>query len=70
MGRGLWRFDNMLLKDIDFVTGCNHLIKSVMKQYSQHLQNLEDQKDEDYLQAKWDISPILLHDVILMEVRS
>ena len=41
-----------------------------MKWYSKELQNLDDPKDEDYPQARWNISPMLLHDVILMEVRS
>ena len=36
-GRGFWRFDNMLLKDANFMTGCNQRIKTVMKQYLQHL---------------------------------
>ena len=69
-GRGFWRFNNSLLKDANFITSCNQTIKTVMKRYSKHLQNLDDLKDEDYPQAKWDISPVLLHDTILMEVRS
>ena len=46
------------------------MIETVMKRYSKHLQSLDDLKDEDYPQAEWDISPVLLHDTILMEVRS
>ena len=70
MDPGFWKFDNLLLKDTDFVMGYNRLIKSIMKQYSQQLWNLDDPKYEDYPQARWDISPVLLHDVVLMEVRS
>ena len=33
MGGGFWQLDNALLKDIDFLTEFNCLIKSVMRQY-------------------------------------
>ena len=33
-------------------------------------QGIEEPKDEDYAQAKWDIAPVLLHDILLMETRS
>ena len=41
-----------------------------MKSYSSQLQNIEDLKDDDYPQAGWDISKVLLHDTILLEARS
>ena len=69
MGRGFWKFDNPLLKDTDFLT-VYQVIKFVMKRYSQQLQNLEDLKDEDYPQEKWNIRSVLLHELILMELRS
>ena len=56
----------MTIQEADFITGCNHMIKMVMKWYSSHLQSL----DKDYPDAEWDISPLLLHDTILMEIRS
>ena len=41
-----------------------------MKQYSEELENIEDPSTEQYCDAKSYISNTLLHDVILMEVRS
>ena len=70
MGRGFWKFDNSLLRDTNYVTGCNQMIKTVMKRYSLQLQELYDPKDAEYAQAKWDITPVLLHDILLMETRS
>ena len=39
-------------------------------QYSQQIEELDNPQDVDYAQAKWDITPVLLHNVLLMEVRS
>ena len=60
----------MLLKDSDFVEGCDCLINNKMKRYSSELQNLENQKDKHFAQAARDISLVLLHDVILLEANS
>ena len=69
-GRGFWRLKNSLLKDLDYIKECNEVIKRTMKQYSEELKNIEDPSTEQYCDAKLDISNTLLHDVILMEVRS
>ena len=67
MGRGFRKFDNTLLRDTDFVTGFNLMIKTVMKRYYQQIPEINNPQDVDYAQAKWDITPVLLHDVLLME---
>ena len=69
-GRVFWRLKNSLLKDLDYIKECNKVIKRTMKQYSEELRNIEDPSIEQYCDAKSDISNTLLHDVILMEVRS
>ena len=69
-GRGFWRFDNRLLKDPDFIAGFNQEIKTVMKRYSSQLQNTENPKDEEFVQASWDISRTLLHDTSCLKLRN
>ena len=41
------------------------MIKTTLKSYSSKLYNLKNKKYEHFAQAAWDISPILLHNVIL-----
>ena len=41
-GGGFWKFENLLLRDTDFVTGLNQMIKTVMKRYSHQLQEIDD----------------------------
>ena len=41
-----------------------------MKRYSHQIQELDDPQDADCAQAKWDITPILLHNSLLMEAGS
>ena len=41
-----------------------------MERYSSEIQQHDDLKDENYAQANFEISPLLLHNVILMDVRS
>ena len=43
------------------------MIKATMKRYSSELQVHEDQKEDNYGKANFDISPVLLYDVILMD---
>ena len=41
-GRGFWRFDNDLLKTMDFIAGCNRVIADTMKSYSNILKNIDN----------------------------
>ena len=52
------------------MTGCNHIIKTGMKRYSHHLQELDDSQDSDFAQAKRDITTVLSHNILLMEACS
>ena len=69
-GQGFWRLNNSLLKDLDYIKECNEVIKKIMKQYSEELRNIAEPFNEQYCEAKADISSTFLHDVILMEVGS
>ena len=61
---------NNLLKDLEDTKKCNRVIKKSMMQYSEELKNIVEPTNEQYCEANADISNTLLHDVILMEVRS
>ena len=41
-----------------------------MELYYLQLQNIEEPKDKDYDQAKLEIAPMLLYDILLRETRS
>ena len=64
---------NELLTDFEYITGCNEVIKDTLTQYSGHLRQLKlstDPSNEQYCNAPFDINYSLLHNVVLMEVRS
>ena len=64
---------NKLLTNFDFIKGCNDVIRNTLIQYSAQLreqQMTQDLSCEQFGSAKYDISYILLHDVLLMEARS
>ena len=64
---------NELLTDLDFINGCNKVIKKTLTQYSGQLRELQMTQElscEQFGSAKYDISYILLHDVLLMEALS
>ena len=69
-GRGFWRFNNDLLKDKDFIVGCNKVIADTMETYSAKLNKIESPTLEQYTDAEFDINYTLLHNVIMMEARS
>ena len=74
-GNGFWMFNNELLKDLKYIQGCSKTITSTLLQYSEQLRTIKMNRElirEDFADAdiKFDISKTLLHDVVLMEVRS
>ena len=72
-GKGFWRMRNELLTNFEYITGCNEVIKDTFTQYSGHLRQLELStipSNEQYCNAPYDLNYSLLHDVVLMEVRS
>ena len=72
-GKGFWRMRNELLTYLDFINGCNDVIKNTLLQYSGQLRldrRTYEPTNEQYASAKFDIGFSLLHDVILLEVRA
>ena len=72
-GKGFWRMRNELLTYIDFIHGCNEVIKNTLVQYSGQLRldrMTFEPTNEQYASKKFYISFLLLHDVILLEVRT
>ena len=62
-----------LLTDLDFINGCNDVIKNTFLQYSGQLKfdrMTSEPTNEQYASAKFYIGFSLLHDVILLEVRA
>ena len=74
-GNGFWRFNNELQNDLKYIQGCNETITSTLLQYSEQLMTIKMNQEltrEDFADAdvRLDISKTLLHDMVLMEVRS
>ena len=64
---------NEILSDLNFINGCNKVIKNTLAQYSGQLRQsklMQEPTNEQYASAEYDISNSLLHDIVLMEVRS
>ena len=55
---------------MEFIEGCNAIIASTIIAYSGRLKEIELPTADQCANAKFDISYTLLHNVILMEVRS
>ena len=68
--KGFWRYDNSLLRNMEFIVGCNDVIASQMKAYSSSLNYIQNPTAEQCTMAKFDISYTLLHHVNLMEVHA
>ena len=71
-GRGFGRFNNDLLTDPKFIFGCNHEIRKTIRSYSElkHCKVTDYPPDQEIPLISPVISNTLLHDVILMNVRS
>ena len=70
--RGFWRFNSDLLLDPKFIFGCNHVIRKTILSYSEHKScNITNYPlDHEIPLITPEISNILLHDVILMNIRA
>ena len=44
-GKGFWRMRNELLTDLDFINGCNNVLKSTLTQYSAQLREQQTTHD-------------------------
>ena len=72
-GRVFWRLNGDLLVDPQFIFGCNHVIRKTILSYSEQYKNCDITNyppDNEISLATPEISYILLHDVILMNVRA
>ena len=70
-GRGFWKFNNSLLKDIDYVNRVKNCIKKVIKTYanSEISENLIDEANPEQLfDIPCNINPQLLFDMIQLEI--
>ena len=69
-GRGFWRLNEDFLTE--YICGCKNVIKTVIFQYSEHqsLDGSPELPDPEPASRPLLISHILLHDVLLLEVRS
>ena len=62
-GRVFWRYDNNLLKNIEFIEGCNKIIASTMRSYSSSVNHIDNPSADQCAAAEFGISYTLLHDV-------
>ena len=68
-GRGLWKFNNSLLYDKDYVTLVKETMDRVKKQYAVFVYNYESLKSVDNLDIHFNIDDQLFLETLLMEIR-
>ena len=68
-GKPLWKFNNSLLKDIDYLNVINCKIDEVKLQYSLPVYNTENLQNIPDTEIQFTINDQLFFDTLLMEVR-
>ena len=68
-GKGLWKFNNSLLHDTEYVKLVKKQIKDVKEQYSVHVFNKEELRDIDHLDIQLTIDDQLFLEILLTEIR-
>ena len=71
-GRGFWKFNNSLLKDLEYLKRIKNSIKKVIKTYATNdiTENFIDEASPEQLQnIPCTINPQLLYDMIQLEIR-
>ena len=66
-GRGVWRFNNSLLRDMEYVTLVKSVIKRTLNQYS--TVPINDIRNLDNENITYNINDQLLFETVLMEIR-
>ena len=68
-GKGLWKFNNSLLHDTEYVRSVKKHINDVKEQYSAHVYNKEVLRDIDNLDIQLIIDDELFLEILLTEIR-
>jgi hypothetical protein len=68
-GKGLWKFNDSLLHDTEYVKLVKKQIKDVKEQYSVHVYNKETLRDIDNLDIQLKLDDQLFLEILLTEIR-
>ena len=68
-GRGYWKFNNSLLKDIDYINLVNDTIERVIRQYAATPYNSDNIMNVHPRDLNFVISDQLFFDMLLLEIR-
>ena len=68
-GKPLWKFNNSLLKDIEYLNAINRKLDEVKLQYSLPVYNTENLQNIPDTEIQFSINDQLFLDTLLMEVR-
>ena len=68
-GKGLWKFNNSILHDTEYVKLVKKQIKDVKEQYTVHVYNKETIRDIDNLDIQLTIDDQLFLEILLTEIR-
>ena len=68
-GKGLWKFNSSLLKDIDYVTSINKTIDEIKLQYSLPVYNIDQINEINNEDIQFIINDQLFLETLLMEIR-
>ena len=68
-GRGLWKFNNSLLQDSEYLDTINKLILHVRSQYALPVYNLDNIRDIPDTEIQFTINDQLFLETLLMEIR-
>ena len=68
-GKGLWKFNNSLLKDIDYLNCINTLIENIKLQYCIPIYNIENIENIHNSTIQFVINDQLFLETLLMEIR-
>lgn len=68
-GSGLWKFNNSLLRDSEYITTIKNCINQVKEQYMIPIYNLEFIQNNNYKDIQFTISDQLFLEILLTEIR-
>ena len=69
IGRGLWKFNNTLLHDIEYIEAIKKIIKNVKEQYACLVYNSDNIDEIDDLEIQFTINDQLFLETLLTEIR-
>ena len=68
-GKGLWKFYNSLLYDIDYLEIINQIIKKITRDYALPVFNIENLENIPNAEIKFTVNNQLFLETILLEIR-